>query len=1029
MDPREVKDRILENINLSVKKLQSYFAACEDETPAIRNHDRVLQRLCEHLDHALLYGLQDISSGYWVLVVHFTRREAVKQIEEQEHVATLLGRSRAWLYLALNENSLESYLRLFQENQSLLQKYYYKNALVCSHDHLTLFLTLVSGLEFIRFELELDVPYLDLAPYMPEYYKPQYLLDFEDRLPSNARGSDSLSLNSFNSANLEWDDSAIAPSSEDYDFGDAYPATRSVPSADWEDGDLLHDGSIFPCPPPFVLRDPQSHTRSSVRRHNPFTPDLSSSDVTPGPGAAAAAADTPDTSDPVTQDSEVDVTSLDTTLSYNRPPGAAEPASDSTDLSAQDAADGLSTSESTPVHGAAKRRGADFTTYTENNTELEVIRMVRKKRVGKRKKGRSEDDGGQRPLLSTSEPEDPDPGACNGELEERPADLGEPALRLPKMQDTSMERVGQPLAEVIEKLNGQLDPQSWSRHPSEATDHSFRTRSPGETPGGTPGQDVGKGLQDPMDFYYFTPESPDSPAAGGGHHDAPGQSQPTHVFGGPEDAGQAEEGGGGETSAKGSLEDHSGSTPLTTATGRKGSPSLSIAEDSGVEEGQGTPPDAPHPCEFRVDNNLLLLLMIHVFRENEEQLFKMFRMSTGHMEGDVQLVYVLLTDCYIYFLRKGAADKPYMVEDAVSYNELDYISVGLDQQTVTIVCTNRRRQFLVDTADVSLTEIFIAALKSAMINGCREPPYPGVLTDATMERLALAKFVSMESKREASEVVMMYYGLVHWEDPLDEAVVTFNAHSSRDQVVSKEGVLHYKASTSYLGRETWKTCYVVLSNGILYQYPERTDVTPMLSINLGGEQCGGCRRANSTDRAHSFQVILTEQPSLELSAANEEDMADWMQHLCQAVSKGVIPQGGVPSPCLPCCLVLTQDKIITCHQDCQTSFFRALGITELMDLSSLGMVDGKEYCVMEFTQERSHFLPPWVVYFSCRAELERFGSSVRAAWKSIYQVDLPDQEIPESSVRKCEDALSLIHSAWQRSDSLCRGRSSRDPWC
>lgn len=52
---------------------------------------------------------------------------------------------------------------------------------------------------------------------MPDYYKPQHLLDFEDRLPSSAHGSDSLSLNSFNSAtstNLEWDDSAIAPSSE-----------------------------------------------------------------------------------------------------------------------------------------------------------------------------------------------------------------------------------------------------------------------------------------------------------------------------------------------------------------------------------------------------------------------------------------------------------------------------------------------------------------------------------------------------------------------------------------------------------------------------------------------------------------------------------------------------------------------------------------------------------------------------------------------------------------------------------------------
>lgn len=46
------------------------------------------------------------------------------------------------------------------------------------------------------------------------------------------------------------------------------------------------------------------------------------------------------------------------------------------------------------------------------------------------------------------------------------------------------------------------------------------------------------------------------------------------------------------------------------------------------------------------------------------------------------------------------------------------------------------------------------------------------------------------------------------------------------------------------------------------------------------------------------------------------------------------------------------------------------------------------------------------------------------------QVDLPHKAIHEASIKqKFEDALSLIHSAWQRSDSLCRGRASRDPWC
>ncbi|XP_064027771.1 pleckstrin homology domain-containing family M member 2 isoform X2 [Pogoniulus pusillus] len=980
MEPAEVKDRILENISLSVKKLQSYFAACEDETPAIRNHDKVLQRLCEHLDHALLYGLQDLSSGYWVLVVHFTRREAVRQLEVLQHVATNLGRSRAWLYLALNENSLESYLRLFQENLSLLHKYYVKNALVCSHDHLTLFLTLVSGLEFIRFDLDLDAPYLDLAPYMPDYYKPQYLLDFEDRLPSSVHGSDSLSLNSFNSVtstNLEWDDSAIAPSSEDGDLTDTLSCPRSTTSE--------ANGS-------------KGCARSPTQRHNPFN---------------------------------------------------------------EERAEGPSSSETTPVHTAAQEKAEatpEGTDQSESCTELEVIRLAKKKKTGKKKKAKAEEPPNTSLPAAAEGPQaggdrdgdrDGDSGV-NGlsDREEAPgAPAAEPgpgercalvplALRIPERQDSAVQSPGPALGQLGARLSGQLEPGGCSIPPQ-----PFRTGSPGDTPHRPSSGDFSEGISAPMDFYRFTLESPNAAAPGGGHHDAAGPGQPPHVPGGPE---AAEEAASGEGEAGGAVEESGGATdglqagqedattePQVVHQPKKEqpSPSQSSAEDSGVEEGQGSPSELAHPSEFRVDNNHLLLLMIHVFRENEEQLFRMIRMSTGHMEGNLQLIYVLLTDCYVYLIRKGAAEKPYMVEEAVSYNELDYISVGLDQQTVTLVCTNRRKQFLLDTADVALTEFFLVSLKSAMIKGCREPPYPSILTDATMEKLALAKFVAQESRCEACDVVVRFYGLVHWEDPMDEAL---GPHSSSysSNAVTKDGILHYKAGTSYLGKEQWKACFVVLSNGILYQYPDRTDVTPLLSINMGGEQCGGCRRSNATDRPHSFQVILTDRPSLELSADNEEDMADWMQYFCQAVSKGVIPQGVAPTPCVPCCLVLTDQKAFTCHEDCQTSFFRSLGTAELSHLTAVCTEAGKEYCILEFAQDSEQFLPPWVLYFSCTTELERFLSALNVAWRNIYQVDLLHKAILDAAIKKkCEDAQSLIDSAWQRSDSLCRGRAERDPWC
>uniref|UniRef100_A0A8C3UUX4 Pleckstrin homology domain-containing family M member 2 n=1 Tax=Catharus ustulatus TaxID=91951 RepID=A0A8C3UUX4_CATUS len=967
--------------HLFLLQLQSYFAACEDETPAIRNHDKVLQRLCEHLDHALLYGLQDLSSGYWVLVVHFTRREAIKQIEVLQHVATNLGRSRAWLYLALNENSLESYLRLFQENLSLLHKYYVKNALVCSHDHLTLFLTLVSGLEFIRFDLDLDAPYLDLAPYMPDYYKPQYLLDFEERLPSSVHGSDSLSLNSFNSVtstNLEWDDSAIAPSSEDYDFGDVFPAMQTMPSRDWEDGDLT-DTLSCPRSNTSEANGSRAAARSPTQRHNPFN---------------------------------------------------------------EDKAEVLSSADTTPVHAASRDKAEatpEGTDQSESCTELEVIRLAKKKKTGKKKKVKPEEVVNS-PALEAKPPRDregdreepPRDGgpAASGRLEEggERAALGPLALRIPEMKDTSMESMGQPLSKVMDRLNGQLDPGGWNTT-LEPPGQSFRTGTPGETPDGSSSGDFSEGISAPMDFYRFTVESPNAAAPGGGHHDPPGPCQPPHVSGSPEAPEEEEESREGEAvgaveeSKRASDEPQTSQTETTNTQAlcepkkEEPSPSPSSAEDSGVEEGQGSPSELTHPSEFRPESSFFSMQMI--------------RMSTGHMEGNLQLIYVLLTDCYVYLIRKGAAEKPYMVEEAVSYNELDYISVGLDQQTVTLVCTNRRKQFLLDTADVALTEFFLVSLKSAMIKGCREPPYPSILTDATMEKLALAKFVAQESKCEACNVVVRFYGLVHWEDPMDEALGPgSSSYSSAENAVTKDGILHYKAGTSYLGKEQWKPCFVVLSNGILYQYPDRTDVTPLLSINMGGEQCGGCRRSNTTDRPHSFQVILTDRPSLELSADNEEDMADWMQYFCQAVSKGVIPQGVAPTPCVPCCLVLTDEKAFTCHEDCQTSFFRSLGTAELTDITAVSTEAGKEYCILEFAQDSKEFLPPWVLYFSCTTELERFLSALNVAWRNIYQVDLQHKAILDAAVKKkCEDAQSLINSAWQRSDSLCRGRAERDPWC
>lgn len=277
-------------------------------------------------------------------------------------------------------------------------------------------------------------------------------------------------------------------------------------------------------------------------------------------------------------------------------------------------------------------------------------RVTKKKKTGKKKKTRSDEeasplhpayaqhaaarrgDGDSHvsgPGLGRASPDTQEeaegPGStAEGSERAEPSQMG---LLIPGMKDTAVERVGQPLSKVIDQLNGQLDPRSWRPH-VEPSDHSFRTGSPGGAPERPPSCDFSEGLPAPMDFYRFTVESPSTVTSGGSDHDPAGPGQPLHVPGGPAAAGQEEAGGGGEGQAPRPLRDSSGEDQepepqqletqlplvidgpvpepepgtqeaLCQLKRDQPSPCLSSAEDSGVEEGQGSPSEMTHSAEFR----------------------------------------------------------------------------------------------------------------------------------------------------------------------------------------------------------------------------------------------------------------------------------------------------------------------------------------------------------------------------------------------------------------------------------------------
>jgi len=184
VDRKRLKDRILDNISKAVKQIQEYHLCSssnsEDTGVVLVNDDWQFCKLVESLDHALLHGLRHITSGYWVVVQEFTHKATVKEIRRCSNVTTNLGRGRAWLYMALMDHLLESYMRCFLDNVKLVKRYYAKEAFVLDPQRMQLLLTLASGIEYVTFQLEVNVPYLDLSSHL----KPRKMSrdDSHDRL-------------------------------------------------------------------------------------------------------------------------------------------------------------------------------------------------------------------------------------------------------------------------------------------------------------------------------------------------------------------------------------------------------------------------------------------------------------------------------------------------------------------------------------------------------------------------------------------------------------------------------------------------------------------------------------------------------------------------------------------------------------------------------------------------------------------------------------------------------------------------------
>ncbi|XP_038077828.1 pleckstrin homology domain-containing family M member 2-like [Patiria miniata] len=1104
------KDRILEGIAKAIKEVHAFSCSADGEIVTVTNDDRPLQKLVERLDHAFLHGLKNVTRGYWGVAKLFAHRGIIDEITKLDRLTTDLGRSRAWLYKSLNDTSLESYLRCFQENPSTMRKYYVETGMLRDKQRVMVLQTLIAGLDYVTFDLEINIAYFDLVSYIPRSASVSEPED-DTTTPSN----DSVPTTPGTPATIPDSVSSIA-SSEPFSPMDESPQSDiRIPNIVIKNRSDIEKRHSFPqhyseidenVPPLVETPPPEDKGMGKVPGDKFFNRSFSAGKIIEGKPTRPSSLGVPfrnerslssDASFKSVEegfegsDLEVirvktkktkkghkkkkrgDRTSLDgDKLSRNGSSGTLSSMCDDIETPSPrletQAGDSISKSSSySSLHSFSDRAswneaailgksdadslsGISFEVKTDNQqdkhtpneqcdemdgmTDLKkLIKDMNEKTTNLRLEiGQTKDTNDSPQLSHTKDDSDFEPRSFDSDSalpnssnlakfqpeiirpDVKP-DLAPASRASLNFDETVTMTLGttqassqgdpppsQALPDLIQKKDSQSDlDTSLTTVPSE-TVTSFASLF------AKPASPTSMSPEDPLPL-----PSPSSSSCSASDISANPSEEGLNETSGSSGKG-VRSSSDASSSFKESMEADEGTSDVAKET------ATMAALDVGSES---------HEAEIEVDNNLKLYLMLEIFKKEHEEFKKLIRMSTGHMEGDLQPAFILLTDQMLYILRRGDKQGHYSTQQRLPYTTLDYISVGLNYQTIQVVCTNRRRQYWLTTGDESLTRFFLSSLKHIMEESQLTKESISILTDATAQMIMLRKWAAQESKTEMQNIKLHLYSLVHWED-LTDLSMTPDLQLYEPQVTRK-GYLHYKVPGNFLKGNSWKKAWFALRNEMFCRFLQRKDQQPDLSVQLRTPYFGGCRRVRNGDRPHSFELILSDGASLELACDKEEQVSDWLQAICQVVAQAQVAATSpthTPSPCQPCCSVITSHKLLICHEDCQTNFYRLLAGVDITDISGLthDPQDGT-YVIVEFQSECAQ--NPWVFYFNSVQEKAKFESTLNSAWKEQLQVDLPVTPIDDDRVHKrCCECSALIQSSWQRSDSLMRGRIGGSIW-
>ena len=414
--------------------------------------------------------------------------------------------------------------------------------------------------------------------------------------------------------------------------------------------------------------------------------------------------------------------------------------------------------------------------------------------------------------------------------------------------------------------------------------------------------------------------------------------------------------------------------------------------------------------EVRISQNNQLMMRVKILLSQEEKILKVFRAFDSKYLGLFSIIYILLTDRAVYTMVEDGAQGTFYKQDVISYPDLDYVTIGINWQLITIYKKNFS-SFTCYTGNEQLSKCLLGAIRQGMAAGMYSAISLNVM-DNDIKRIK-----RLSSLLELKDQEIKHFSIVT-SGPLRGRFTT------EDEAKDPEGYNHDVGLGSYLSWKRprmflsiWVDGYFVLKNSLLSQYNLKTELQPKMVLNLSGGSAGCRRLPEEGDKQFLMEVTGRDGTSIKISMRNEKELICWIQGICEEVAGRGIQESKVHSQSLVmnCGLVLTPDLLCLTLEHEES--MKKLSFSYVMDLNQIEVEQGKPYCILKFDSI------DWVICFSSEYELGRFERCIAFHWENVYKVELTFTEVTDPTVLiRANQLMELMAGAAQRSDSVTRNR-------